>query len=170
DGQGDRPDVGDGLPAISDHDEGCHEFRYGRANIAGTKNTERRTLFLLRIPFGDVSDADCERPASDADAERRQQECRVIIGKGQQPGRDRRRQHDGGVNHASAILLGPHPEQQANEAAHENGRTDEQPELSLVQIEVALYLYTDDREYGPYGETGGEGRRREPKSAVLVSR
>src|SRR5690606_2187640 len=32
DGQGDRPDVGDGLPAISDHDEGCHEFRYGGAN------------------------------------------------------------------------------------------------------------------------------------------
>ena len=49
----DRPDVGDGLPAVGDHDERRDELGDGRADIAGAEDAERGAL-LAR------SDTSCE--------------------------------------------------------------------------------------------------------------
>ena len=66
------------------------------------------------LPVGyqrdDIGDADRERAAGDADAERREQELRIGVRVGQEVGRDRRREHHHRVDAAAAVLVGPDAE------------------------------------------------------------
>ena len=72
------------------HHQRRSELGYRGADIAGAEDAERGALPLLREPPGDIGDADRERTARDADAERRQQEGRVAVGEGEQRGHYRR--------------------------------------------------------------------------------
>ena len=123
---------------------------------------------LGRIPRGHVGDADRERAAGDADAERGQQERRVVVGEGEQPGGDRRRQHHGGVDDAAAVLVGPDAEHQADQRAGQDRRADQQAELRIVEAEVLLDLDADDRKDRPHREADGEGERGHPQRAALT--
>ena len=74
-------------------DERRDEFRDRRADIAGAENAERGALLAGRIPSRDIGDADRERAARDADAERGDQELRIGLRVGQELCCNRRRQH-----------------------------------------------------------------------------
>ena len=168
-GDGDGPDVGDRLPAVGDHDEGGDELGDGGADVAGAEDAERGALALLRIPLGDVGDADRERAAGDADAERGQQERRIVVGEGEQPGRHRRRQHHGRVDDAAAVLVGPDAEHQADQRAGQDRRADQQAELRVVEPQVILDLHADDGKDRPHRKADREGDRGEPQRPSLVA-
>ena len=123
--------------------------------------------FSVGIPLGDVGDADRERAAGNADAERRQQERRIVVGEGEQPGRDRRRQHHGRVDDAAAVLVGPDAEHQADQRAGQDRRADQQAELRLVEPQVLLDLHADDRKDRPDRKADREGDRRQPQALGL---
>ncbi len=55
------------LPAVRDHHRGRGELRDRRADVASPEFAQRRPLLSLREPFRDISDANRERPAGDAD-------------------------------------------------------------------------------------------------------
>ena len=164
-----RPDVGDGLPAVGDHDEGGEELGDGGADVAGAEDAERGALLLGRVPARHVGDADRERAAGNADAERGQQERRVVVGEGEEPGGDRRRQHDGRIDDAAAVLVGPDAEHQADQRAGEDRRADQQAELGVVEAQVVLDLDADDGKDRPHGEADGEGNRGKPEGALLIA-
>ena len=133
-----RPDQRHRLPAVGDHDDGRDELGDRRADIAGAEDAERGALLLLRVPLRDIGDADRERAAGDADAERREQEGGIVVGEGQQRGHHRRRQHGERVDDAPAILVGPDAEHQADQRAGQDRRADQQAELRVAQAQVLL--------------------------------
>ena len=163
------PDIGNRLPAVGDHDEGGEELGDGGADVACAEDAERRALLLGGVPARHVGDADRERPAGDADAERGQQERRVVVGEGEEPGGDRRRQHDGRVDDAAAVLVGPDAEHQADQRAGEDRRADQQAELGVVEAQVVLDLHANDGKDRPHGEADGEGDRGKPEGAALIA-
>ena len=59
--------------------KGAQEFGHGRADIAGAENAERRALLAGLVPARNIGDADRERAAGDADAQRRDQELRIGV-------------------------------------------------------------------------------------------
>ena len=126
------PDLRCRLPAIGDQHEGRAELCYRCADIAGAENAERGALLLRRIPARYIGDADSERAAGDADAERGDQELQIGVGVDQQEGRHRGRQHHRRVDAASAVLVGPDAEENADDRAGEDGRADQEAELGLV--------------------------------------
>ena len=91
----------------------------------------------------------------------------VGVGVDQQEGRDRGRQHHHRVDTASAVLVGPDAEEDADERAGENGRADQETELRLVEAEFLLNLNADDGEDGPHREAHGEGDGGHPECAAL---
>ena len=117
---------------------GREELGHRGADIAGAEDAEGGALLVRRVPARDVGDADGERSARYADAERREQEGRVVVGEGEEPGRDRRRQHDRDIDDAAAVLVGPDAENEADQAAGEDRRADEQAELGVGETEVLL--------------------------------
>ena len=122
------------------------ELGHRRTDIAGAEDAERGALPLLRKPLGDVGDTDRERAAGDADAERGEQEGRVVVGEGEQNGHHRRRQHRQRVDDAAAVLVGPDAEHQPDQRAGQDRRADQQPELGVAEPEVLLDLDADDGE------------------------
>ena len=170
DGERDRPDLRDRLPAVGDHDEGRDELGDGGADVAGAEDAERGALLAPSdTSLRDVGDADRERAAGDADAERREQERRVVVGEGEKPGCDRRRQHHRRIDDAAAVLVGPDAEHQADQRAGQDRRADQQAELGLGEPEVLLDLNADDRKDRPDGEADGEGNGGEPERPSLVA-
>ena len=164
--QRDRPDLRHRLPAPGDHHQRGEELGHGRADVARAEDAERRPLLLLRKPVRDVGHADRERPAGEADAERRQQEGGVAVGMGQRPGRRGGQKHLRGEHHPPAELLGPDAEDQPRERAGQHRGRDQQAELRLAQAELRLDLDADDREDRPDREAEGESQRAQPERPV----
>jgi hypothetical protein len=162
------PDLRDRLPAETDHHDRRQELRDGRAHIARAEDAERGALLLLRVPLRHVGDAHREGPTRDADAERGDQEGRVVMRVGEQEGRDGGRQHHQREHDAAAILVGPDAEEQADQAAGEDRRADEQAELRVREAEVLLHLHAEDREDRPCGEADREGRGAAPEGEAAV--
>ena len=157
DHQRDRPDVGDGLPAVGDHDERCQELGNGRPDIAGAEDAQRRALLAWPVPAGHVGDADGEGAASDADAERRQKKGGIVVGVGEQPGRNGSREHDADVDDTPAVLICPDAEDETNQRARQDRRAHQQAELRISEAEVFLDLDADDGKDRPHGEADREG-------------
>jgi hypothetical protein len=70
---------------------------------------------------------------------------------------------------SSAVLVGPDAEQHPDDCPGEDGRADQQAELGVVEPQLRLDLDADDGEDRPDGEADGEGDRRQPEGAALVT-
>src|SRR5690606_227682 len=167
--EAERPNLRHGSPAEGDEHERRDELGDRGADIADAENAERRALLLLRVPARDIGDADRERAARQPDPERRKEHGLIGRGVGQQEGRGRGQDHDGDIDDAPAVLVGPYAEYDAHQRAGQDRRADQQPELGLAEAELILYADTDDRENRPYGETGGERDRADGERPVLLA-
>ena len=163
-----RPDQRDVLPAAGEQHERRHEFGHGGADIADAEDAERRALLAGGIKARDIGHADSERAAGQPDAERGEQHLRVGLGKGQQEGRDRGRQHRRGVDEPAAETVGPDAEHDAHEAAGQDRHADQQAELGFGQPEFGFDLDADDGKDRPDGEADGEGERRHGQARVAA--
>ena len=77
-----RPDLCDSRPAQRNHDKGRGKFRDRCPDIAHTKKAESRSLLFLRIPFGDIGNADRKTAAGKAQTKRRNQCQEISVGIG----------------------------------------------------------------------------------------
>ena len=126
------PDLGDRLPAIGNQHERREKFRHGGTDVAGAKDAKRCALLARGIEARDVGDPDGKRAARNADKQRRNQEFRVGVRPGQQICGDRCCEHDDRIDAASAILISPDSQHQANQRSAENWRPDQQTELGII--------------------------------------
>ena len=166
-GDGGRPDLRDRMPAPGDEHERRKELGDRRTDIAGAENAERGALLRGRIPLRHIGDADREGPARDADEQGGDEELRISVRPGQEPGRHRRREHHRDIDDPAAILVGPDAEENANQRAAQDRRADQEAELRLVEAELLLDLHADDRKNRPHGEAHRERDGRHPESAAL---
>jgi len=169
-GQRSRPDLGHGFPAKGDHHERRGELGHRGPDVAGPEDAQGRALPFLREELRDVGDADRERAAGHAHAQRGQQKLRIGLGVRQQEGSEGRRQHDQQVDQAAAVLVGPDAEEHPHQRAGQDRRAGQQAELRLAQAQVPLDLHADDREDRPHRETGGEGDGARPQRRSGPSR
>jgi len=158
----------DRLPAVGHQHERRDEFGHGGADVAGAEDAERGALLAALVEARDIGNADRERTAGDTDEQRRHQEFRISVCPGQQIGRDRRGEHDDGVNPTSAILVGPDAEHEADQRAAEDGGADQEAELGVVQPELLLDPDADDRKDRPDRKADRERDGRKPECPALM--
>jgi len=165
----DRPYLGHGRPAERNHDKGSGKFRDRRADIAHAEKAQRRPLFLLRIPFGDIGNAYGKAAAGKAQSKRRNEHQQIGVGIGQQECRCRRCQHGERKHQSPAILIGPYAEEQPGERPGQNGRSHEQAKLGIVEAQFGLDFDADYRKYRPDCKTDRKGKCAQAERTVLVS-
>ena len=88
-------------------------------------------MTLLRIPAGDVRQADGGTTAGKAGAEPRREyhwECGRI---GDEPSRDRRDDHHAKKKPSSAVPVGPNAKRDAHQRARQKRSADKQPEFGV---------------------------------------
>jgi hypothetical protein len=157
------------LPAHRHHDPRRDELGHCRADITHPEKAECGALPFLRVPLGNIGDAHCEAAAGHAQPQRRNQHHQVTVGKSQQVSRDRRSQHGQRKDDPPAVLVGPDPQEQADQRSGQDRGADQQAELGIVKAKVLLDLDPDDRKDRPDREADGEGKCAESQRPVLLS-
>src|SRR5690606_21932967 len=72
--------------------------------------------------------------------------------------------HCGDLDDPTAVPLAPNAEKNAADTSCQNGGSDQQAELRLVQPEIGFDANADNRENRPSGKADGERDRRQPQS------
>ena len=157
------PDARHTFPAQRPHHRRREELGDSGADITGAKDAQRGALPLRRIEFGDIGHADGKAAPRNAHPERRHQKLDIGRCVREQPGGERRGQHDDDLYPAAAHLIGPHTEHEADQRAGQDRCCNQQAELGFVEAKIFLDLDAKDRKYRPGGKADGEGRRRHAK-------
>ena len=163
-----RPDIGDTVPAVGDHDEGSDELGDSRADVARTEDAQRGPLVACVIPAADIGHADDERPAREANAKCCDQVHDVAVRQRECPCGQRCQDHLAGEHQPPAVFLGPDAEKQAGYRSGQNRGGDQKAELGVIQAKLGLDGDTDDGKDRPDRETGGEGDRAQTQGARLI--
>ena len=163
-----RPDLGNRCPPHRYHDEGRGKLGYSRTDIAHSEDAQRGPLFFLRVPFGNISDAHRKPAPGQSHSQRCQQHHWEGVSVGKQKGRSRRSQHRCRENEPPAVLIGPHPQEHADQRTGQDRRSDQEAELRVAEAQIGLDLDPDDRKDRPDGEADRKGKGAQAQSAVLI--